>query len=165
MAQKETYKILPIGIIRTPFKEHAGTPVQPAYGEGVEGVVEIFPEYREGLADVGGFERIWLIFWFDRSQSYKLKLVPYRDVVERGLFATRAPSRPNPIGISAVRVLEVDIERGLIKISDIDMLDGTPLLDIKPYSPKFDSHPQAKSGWLDKNSNNREKADGRFSNE
>jgi len=151
-----------IGLIRTPFQQEAGTPIQPITSQGAAGEVEIFPEYRAALADVAGFERIWLIFWCHLAKDYKLKVIPYRDTVERGLFATRAPSRPNPIAISAVRLLDIDEENGILKIGDVDMLDGTPVIDIKPYVPSFDSYPHAKFGWLENAKINAEKADNRF---
>jgi len=126
-------KIVPIGLIHSPFKDTGGTPIQPHYAKGVRGTVEIEPKFAEGLRDLDGFERIWLIYWFHRSRSYELMVVPYRDTVPRGLFATRAPSRPNGIGLSSVKLLEVSGNRLIVE--DIDILDETPLLDIKPYVP------------------------------
>ena len=140
-------KVKPIGIIHSPFTQSAGTPIQPAVAGGAEGRVEVFSEYSPGLKDLEGFERIWLVFWFDRSAEYKLLVRPYLDTTERGLFATRAPCRPNPIGISPVRLLGV--EGNILRIADVDILDGTPLLDIKPYAPRFDVFKDARSGWLE----------------
>ncbi len=111
--------------------------------------MEIFPEFREGLDDLQGYERIWLIFWCDRAKPFKLKVIPHGKTTYRGLFATRSPNRPNPIGLSAVRLLNVDSGTGRLLVMDVDMLDGTPLLDIKPYVPDFDSYPEAGTGWLD----------------
>ena len=145
----DTITIHPIGIIHTEHKLEHGAPIQPAVAKKSLGEVIIFPEYREGLADLEGFERIWILFWCDRAKPFRLRVIPYRDVVKRGLFATRSPSRPNPIGISPVKLLSVNIEEGILKIECADMLDETPLLDIKPYSPEFDSHASAKAGWLD----------------
>lgn len=140
--------LTPIGLIRTPFKEPAGTPIQPVFAGDSEGVVEVFPEYADGLRDLDGFERIWLLYWLDRAPPPRLRLVPFRDSVERGLFATRAPCRPNPIGLSCVRLLGV---RGnLLTVGGVDLLDGTPVLDIKPYVPQFDAFPQSRAGWLDR---------------
>ncbi len=139
-----------IGIIRTPFTNTAGTPVQPSASEGASGTVEVFDEYEAGLLDLEGFDRIWLLYWFDRTCAPKLTVVPYKDDREHGLFATRAPCRPNPIGISSVRLL--GIEGTTLRVADVDMLDGTPLLDIKPYVPAFDVYPVARCGWLDKGS-------------
>ncbi len=152
--------VQPIGIIHSPFTQAKGTPIQPKFAQKCEGHVEIFDEYREGLKDLDGFDRIWLIYWFDRSQDYRLTVTPYLDTKERGLFATRAPRRPNPIGISPVKLQR--IESNIIYVSEIDILDGTPLLDIKPYSAKFDCFENGRSGWLDDSKTNTYEADGRF---
>ena len=156
---KRTLQLEPIGVIRSPWKQAKGTPIQPAMAKGAEGTVEVFAPYVEGLKDLDGFERIWLIYWFDRAAPARLTVVPFRDTVERGLFATRAPCRPNPIGISPVRLLGIDGE--VLRVGDVDILDGTPLLDIKPYSPRFDCFGDARSGWLDCGGD-RTEADGRF---
>lgn len=153
-------EVKPIGVIHTEFKSVAGTPIQPAVSNGAEGCIEILPEFVEGLQDLDGCERIWLIFWLDRSSGYKMKVVPFRDTTERGLFSTRAPRRPNPIGISVVRLEK--IESNTLFVRDIDIVDGTPLLDIKPYVPEFDSFPDSKCGWLDSAANDRRNADSRF---
>lgn len=152
----------PIGIVNTPYKDQTGTRIQLYAAHDVVGRVEIFLDFRAGLKDLGGFDRIWLIYYFDRASPAKLTVVPYRDVVGRGLFATRAPSRPNPIGLSAARLKSINEASGIITILDVDILDGTPLLDIKPYVPRFDSYPDAKAGWLDKPGVDRDRADGRF---
>lgn len=150
-----------IGFAHTPYDNQQGTPIQPNMAESREAEIEILPQYREGLNDLGEFERIWVISWLDQSTDFKLKVIPYRDTVERGLFATRAPRRPNPIGLSLVKVTGVDVEQGLIKIDGIDLLNGTPILDIKPYVPKFEGQPDSKAGWLDRG-NDTETADERF---
>jgi tRNA (adenine37-N6)-methyltransferase len=139
-----TYR--PIGIIRSPYHDPAGMPVQPAGARGVTGRVEVFEEYRAGLADLNGFSRIILIYPFHRSLGYDLVVTPFLDTRSRGLFSTRAPRRPNAIGLSIVRLVEV--KDGELAIEDVDILDGTPLLDIKPYVPAFDSYPDERSGWL-----------------
>lgn len=154
------FELRPIGVVRTPFRESAGTPVQPRMADGARGTVEISEEYVEGLADLDGFDRIWLICWFDRAREPRLRVTPYLDDNERGLFATRAPSRPNPIGISSVRLL--GIEGNTLEVADVDLLDGTPLLDLKPYSPRFDCFPEARSGWLDASGQKAGRADDRF---
>ena len=137
----------PIGVIRTPFAEARQAPIQPSMAGGAEGRVAVDPEYAAALADVAGFDRIWLLYWFDRAAPAKLTVTPYLDEQERGLFATRAPVRPIPIGLSSVRLLAVE---GLdLLVADVDMLDGTPSLDIKPYIPRFDCHPVERCGWLD----------------
>jgi tRNA-Thr(GGU) m(6)t(6)A37 methyltransferase TsaA len=150
----------PIGIIRSAFTDAVGTPIQPAYAQGEEGQVIVNKQYAAALGDIEGFERVWLIYWMDRAKPFKAHVVPYRDTQEHGLFATRAPCRPNPIGISVVRLLRRQ-ERTLI-VSEIDILDGTPLLDIKPYVPDFDAHPESKAGWFDARGTNRKRADDRF---
>lgn len=142
----------PIGIIHTPFDEQKGTPIQPGRGKGVKGTIEIFPEYAEGLADLEGFSHIYLIFHFHRSEGYKLKVVPYLDDVLRGVFATRAPLRPNAIGMSVVRLRK--IEGNTLYIEDLDILNNTPLLDIKPYVGHFDKPEDYRIGWLEGKAHN-----------
>lgn len=139
----------PIGIIHTPFAKPEGTPIQPAAGEGVEGRIEIFPEFAEGLKDLDGFSHIILLFHLHLSRRCKLQAKPFMDDEERGVFAIRSPARPNPIGLSIVRLVKV--EGRMLTVQDLDILDGTPLLDIKPYVPKFDSRDVTKIGWLEKN--------------
>ena len=150
----------PIGMIHTPFHAHTGTPIQPAVADGAAGTITVLTPYSDALDDLAGFERIWLLYHLDRAAPWRRKVVPYRDVVERGLFATRSPCRPNPIGMSVVRLLSV--EGNVLHVCDADILDGTPLLDIKPYVPEFDSHPISKAGWLDQASSQRCVADERF---
>ena len=150
----------PIGVIRTPFPEPAGTPIQPGMSEGAEGRVIVFDEYREALSDLEGFERIWLVYWFHRAAPARMRVRPFLDSRERGLFATRAPCRPNPIGISCVRLLA--IEGNALRISEVDIVDGTPLLDIKPYVPQFDAYPGARAGWLEDAGSGPRRADARF---
>lgn len=152
----------PIGIIHSPFKEHKGTPIQPRKGKGVKGYIDVYPDYSEGLADLDGFSHITLIYFMHLSKDYSLKVVPYLDNVPRGLFATRAPRRPNPIGLSVVKLDK--IEGTTIHISNLDIIDGTPLLDIKPYVPHFDEPENIKIGWLTGKSGKAENknADGRF---
>ena len=137
----------PIGIIHTPFTERNETPPQPSLGRGVHGTVEIFPEFAGGLSDLDGFSHIILLFHLHRSEGYSLKLIPRLDTLERGVFATRAPHRPNPIGISIVRLRH--IEGNTLLIEDIDMLDGTPLLDIKPYTTTSNPEGDVRIGWLE----------------
>jgi tRNA-Thr(GGU) m(6)t(6)A37 methyltransferase TsaA len=136
----------PIGIIRSPFSEPEGMPNQPSRAAGVQGRVELYEEYRDGLRDLAGFSHIILLFHFHRSRGFDLTLVPYMDTVPRGVFATRAPRRPNAIGLSVVQLDRV--EEGVLHIQNVDMLDGTPLLDIKPYVPAFDAPAGVSTGWL-----------------
>lgn len=137
----------PIGIIHTPFTDRNGMPSQPSLGRGVQGTVEIFPEFADGLHDLDRFSHIILLFHLHRSEGYSLRLIPRLDDVERGVFTTCTPRRPNPIGLSIVRLRHID--GVVIHIEDIDMLDGTPLLDIKPYSPAFGPERDVRIGWLD----------------
>lgn len=152
----------PIGIVHSPFKEAIGVPIQPKAAKGIEGTVEVFAKFADGLADLDGFSHIILICHFHLAQNYKLKVIPYMDDQKRGVFATRAPSRPNPIGISVVQLNR--IEKNILYIQDVDIIDGTPLLDIKPYVPDFDSKEDIKIGWLKKRVNklSTSKDDGRF---
>lgn len=154
-------KLKPIGIIHSPFQQAAGTPIQPAAAGQAEGRIEVFPDYQAALADLEGFERIWLLYWFDRAVAPKLQVKPFLDDHPRGLFATRAPCRPNPIGISCVEVKK--IEANIITVSGIDVLDRTPLLDIKPYVPPFDCFAVQKYGWLQDKQVSGQTADRRFS--
>jgi tRNA-Thr(GGU) m(6)t(6)A37 methyltransferase TsaA len=140
-------KMKPIGTIHTPFTEVVGMPVQPAGAIGINGTVEVYQEYHAGLKDLSGFSHIVLLFLLHRSIGFELEVVPFMDTESRGLFATRAPRRPNPIGLSIVQLDR--IEGGTLYIQNVDMLDGTPLLDIKPYVPELDSHEQVRSGWID----------------
>ena len=155
-----SFTVHPIGVVHSPFTEQANTPIQPAYADGAEGMLEVFEEYAGALQDLIGFERIWVISLFHRAHRFRPLVVPYRDNRERGLFATRAPSRPNPIGLSVLRLLAV--EGSEVRVADIDILDGTPLLDIKPYVPRVDAHPGSRAGWLDDPATRRKRADGRF---
>jgi tRNA-Thr(GGU) m(6)t(6)A37 methyltransferase TsaA len=144
---EQRVELTAIGTIRTAFVQATGTPIQPYRARGSTGTVEIFAPYVEGLRDLEGFERIWLVYWFHRASPAQMRVVPYRDTVEHGIFATRVPARPNPIGISSVRLLAV--EGNLLRIAEVDILDGTPLLDIKPNVPQYDTYPIARCGWLD----------------
>ncbi len=136
----------PIGVIHTPYSNPEGVPVQPPGGKSVKGKVEVFPEFEDGLKDLEGFSHIILIYHFHLSGDYALEVIPFMDEEVRGVSATRAPRRPNPIGMSLVRL--VRIENIELFIHDVDMLDGTPLLDIKPYVPAFDIRDQVSTGWL-----------------
>jgi tRNA (adenine37-N6)-methyltransferase len=152
--------LCPIGIIHAPHRDQAGAPIQPAFAEGARGTVTVFDSYVEALTDLEGFERVWLLYHSDRATQWSSRVVPYRDVVKRGLFATRAPARPNPIGLSAVMLLSV--QGSTLHVQDVDMLDGTPLPDIKPYVPAFDAYPGSRAGWLDASTSEQRIADDRF---
>jgi tRNA (adenine37-N6)-methyltransferase len=139
--------LTPIGIIHSPHVRADETPIQPVFAAGVAGRVEVFPEYEDGLLDVEGFSHLHLIYAFDRAAESRLQVVPFLDEEVRGVFATRAPARPNPLGLSLVRL--VRREGRILHVEDIDVLDGTPLLDIKPYVRRFDERKEARSGWQD----------------
>jgi tRNA-Thr(GGU) m(6)t(6)A37 methyltransferase TsaA len=134
----------PIGVIHSPFTDKDKTPIQPTRS-AASGYVEVFPEFAEGLLDLEGFSHIILLYVFHQSDSYTLRVKPFLDDQLRGLFATRYPYRPNPIGLSIVRLLAW--HENILDIDGVDMLDGTPLLDIKPYVPEFDIYSDVRTGW------------------
>ncbi|MBP6978196.1 MAG: tRNA (N6-threonylcarbamoyladenosine(37)-N6)-methyltransferase TrmO [Bacteroidales bacterium] len=136
----------PIGIIHTPYETTAGMPIQPRAAEGVRGNIEVFPEFAGGLKDLDGFSHIILLYHFHLSQGFKMEVKPFLDDQIRGLFATRAPSRPNPIGLSVVKL--ISSHDNIIQIENVDILNDTPLLDIKPYIPDFESINDLKTGWF-----------------
>jgi tRNA-Thr(GGU) m(6)t(6)A37 methyltransferase TsaA len=150
-----------IGVVHSPFLTPAGTPVQPSCaGPEAVGTVDVFEEYAAGLDDLYGFERIWVLSWFHRAGAARLRVIPYLDCEERGLFATRAPARPNPIGLSAVRLLRREGCR--LHVADLDLIDGTPVLDLKPYAAAFDSYPGSREGWLQGRGGGGGRGDDRF---
>lgn len=148
MKEHSTIHFHPIGIIHSPFRERKGMPIQPNGAGKVKGTVCLFPEFKDGLDDLSGFSHILLLYFFHMSSGYSLKVVPFLDDVERGLFSTRAPRRPNGIGLSVVEL--VSVENEILHIQGVDILDGTPLLDIKPYVPVFDTPAVCRTGWLEK---------------
>ena len=139
----------PIGIIRSPFKELEGMPIQPVGACGITGEIHIEKEYQEGLVDLEEFSHIILLYHFHLSNGYSLRVKPFLDEKKHGIFATRAPKRPNPIGISVVGLEKV--EDNIIHISNVDIVDGTPLLDIKPYIPHFNcvNEEELCVGWFE----------------
>ncbi|MBI5217213.1 MAG: tRNA (N6-threonylcarbamoyladenosine(37)-N6)-methyltransferase TrmO [Ignavibacteriae bacterium] len=141
----------PIGIIHTPYKDKFLTPRQPGMDEQqVEGIIELFPHqnFEQALEDLSGFERIWILYWFHKNEDWKPKVLPPRSgKKKRGVFSTRSPHRPNPVGLSLCTLLEIN---GLtLRVANPDLLDGTPILDIKPYIPYADAFPNSRAGWLD----------------
>lgn len=151
-----------IGIIHSPFHEAEGTPIQPPGAIGVKGTIEIFPEFVPGLQDLDGFSHIIVLYHLHQSVGFTLLVTPFMDSVQRGLFATRAPRRPNPIGLSIVRLNKIQDQT--LFIENVDILDGTPLLDIKPYVPAFDHNSADRIGWLEQANRQvqAKKADKRF---
>jgi tRNA-Thr(GGU) m(6)t(6)A37 methyltransferase TsaA len=148
--------VAPIGYIESPYKERFGTPRQPtvtrftAGGGAQTGAVIILPEYRKALEDLGGFSHVWLICHLHLNHGWKPDVMPPRGPRRRrGLFATRAPHRPNQLSLSAVEITSVDVDRGRVEIRGLDLLDGTPVLDLKPYVPYCDAFPDANAGWIE----------------
>jgi tRNA-Thr(GGU) m(6)t(6)A37 methyltransferase TsaA len=152
-----------IGVVHSTFDMPAGMPIQSAGAEGIRGTVEVYADFAPGLKDLDGFSHIILLYHFHRSGVAELELKPFLDSQTRGVFATRAPKRPNPIGISVVRLTK--IIGTTLYIENVDILEGTPLLDIKPYVPAFDHHRVDRFGWLEKSSHHLQKvvSDERFS--
>ena len=146
----DQFSFVPIGIIHSPFTDINGMPIQPTGARGIQGSIRIFSEYADGLRDIEGFSHLFLIYAFHRSLSFQLTVTPFLDTTPRGIFSTRAPRRPNAIGLSTVRLIEA--KGTTLVIEDVDILDGTPLLDLKPYVPAFDAYPNASSGWLERTS-------------
>ncbi len=123
-------------------------PIQPSGARGIKGQIEIFAEFVEGLKDLDGFSHITLLYHFHKVKESRLTVVPFMDTKPRGVFSTRAPKRPNPIGLSTVRLIKT--EGNILHVENVDILDGTPLLDIKPYVPEFDDQDGYRTGWLEK---------------
>ena len=138
------FMMKPIGVIHSPFTDKAQTPIQPTRSQAV-GWVKVYPEFAEGLRGLEGFSHIILLYAFHQSNGYTLQVQPFLDDRLHGLFATRYPCRPNPIGLSIVRLLAR--RENILEIEGVDMLNGTPLLDIKPYVPDFDVRTEVKTGW------------------
>jgi tRNA-Thr(GGU) m(6)t(6)A37 methyltransferase TsaA len=149
----------PIGIIHTEYERKTNVPIQPRFSKS-KGRVEIAPEYADGLKDLEGFSHIILIYYFHKSKGYRLAVKPFLDETERGVFSTRAPNRPNCIGISVVRLDK--IENNILHVSNVDMLDNTPLLDIKPYVKDYDPVDNIRQGWIEGKIKGDHKADDRF---
>jgi tRNA-Thr(GGU) m(6)t(6)A37 methyltransferase TsaA len=137
----------PIGIIHSPFNSLENMPIQPTSEATGSGIVEIFPQFIDGLKDLEGFSHIYLLYYFHKVRSLKLTVIPFLDKEPRGIFATRAPSRPNPIGLSLVEL--VRIENSFIFVERLDVLNETPLLDVKPYVPDFENTQNVRIGWLE----------------
>lgn len=140
------FPVRAIGVVRTAQRLHHDAPRQSGIGRGADGCVQLRQGLQNALADLDGFSHVWIVFWCHLARGWKSRVVPPRDRRKRGLFATRAPQRPNPIGLSCVRL--VRIEKRVLHIADHDLLDGTPVLDIKPYLPYSDSVPDADVGYV-----------------
>ena len=138
----------PIGTIHSPFKKIEGMPIQPSAAKGIKGHIIIREDFVEGLCDLDGFSHIYLLYYFHLSNSYTLKVIPFLDNEHHGVFSTRAAKRPNPIGLSVVKLNKIKLN--VLHIENVDIIDGTPLLDIKPYVQEMDEISQYKLGWLSK---------------
>ena len=139
----------PIGVIRSPYTEPTGMPIQAIAAQGVAGQIELDPAYQAGLQDIEGFSHLILLYHLHLVREFSLMVTPFLDNQPHGIFATRSPKRPNPIGLSIVRLIRVEGET--LHIEDVDIVDGTPLLDLKPYVPTFDIREGAAIGWFEQN--------------
>ncbi|MEE4177805.1 MAG: tRNA (N6-threonylcarbamoyladenosine(37)-N6)-methyltransferase TrmO [Bacteroides sp.] len=153
----------PIGTIHTPYKRKEGMPIQSSGAKGIKGTVVLKKRFVKGLLDLEHFSHIYLIYHLHRSKGFELEVVPFLDDQPHGVFATRAPRRPNAIGLSVVKL--ISITDNILEVENVDMLDGTPLLDIKPYISQFDIHEIEKSGWINRVTGypNEVRSDDRFS--
>ena len=140
--------IKPIGTIYTPHTTIKNMPIQPLAAKGIKGYIKLLPEFTEGLKDLKGFSHITLIYHFHKINGYELVVIPFMDTEKRGIFACKAPKRPNAIGISTVKL--ISIKENIVHIEQVDMLDETPLIDIKPFYPRYDNRLNAKTGWLER---------------
>jgi tRNA-Thr(GGU) m(6)t(6)A37 methyltransferase TsaA len=147
-----TYK--PIGVIHTPFKKQSSTPIQGVFAPDNTGEVEVFLQYIDGLKDIAGFSHLILIYHFHLAEGYSLITRPFLDNEGKGIFSIRHFNRPNPIGMSVVRLDKV--KGNILTVGEVDIIDGTPLLDIKPYVPDFDVRHNVKKGWYEGASNRHE---------
>lgn len=145
---KENITFQPIGIIHSPHQELAGMPIQPKAAAGIKGSVVLDAIYQEGLRDLEDFSHVILVYYFHQAKPPDMLVTPFLDDVKHGVFATRAPRRPNGIGISVVKLTAV--KGNILEVENVDILDGTPLLDIKPYVPDFDEQEDVRIGWLEK---------------
>jgi len=146
MRDEVKLKLKPIGVIHSPYRKIEETPIQGWKSKG-RGEIEVFEEYVDGLKDIEGFSHIIILYLFHKSKGFSLLVRPFLDETKRGVFATRSPRRPNLIGLSVVELL--GRERNILLVEGMDVLDGAPLLDIKPYVPAFDYRERTKIGWLE----------------
>lgn len=154
--------MITIGTIHTPFDTLENMPIQPKGAKDITGHIELLPEYSAGIQDLDGFSHIYLIYQFHKATRTELLVTPFMDTVKRGVYSTRSPIRPNHIGLSLVQVVSVD--KNIVNIQGVDVLNGTPLLDIKPFIPAFDQVSDAKSGWMKSSENDvvEKRSDNRF---
>ena len=145
--ERAAFVFHPIGVVRSPHTDPAQTPIQPVFARGLKGRVVLDPRYTAGLVDLDGFSHIYVCYVFHATQETNLSVRPFLEETPHGVFATRAPCRPNKLGFSVVRL--ISIEENVLHIEDVDMLDGTPVIDIKPYVARFDHREHVRSGWQD----------------
>jgi tRNA-Thr(GGU) m(6)t(6)A37 methyltransferase TsaA len=152
----------PIGVLHSPHKDIANMPIQPSGADGIAGTITLDEQYVEGLKDLAGFSHIYVLYHFHQARAAQLTVTPFMDKESHGIFATRAPRRPNAIGLSVLRLTGI-IDRQL-QVENVDILDGTPILDIKPYIPDFDHVTTEQIGWLDQSENDvkKHRSDNRF---
>ena len=151
-----------IGTVSSPFKSPVDAPIQPKGAQGIRGAITISKELEDGLRDIEGFSHLYIFYLFHQSESFDLEVTPFMDDTSHGVFATRAPRRPNQLGMSIVKLVEK--KENVLIIEDVDMIDGTPIIDIKPYAPQFDERKNVQTGWLKKNANvETARSDNRFS--
>lgn len=159
-----TINFRPIGYFQTPHEDVRGMPIQPPGASGVHGSITVLPDFLEGLKDIEGFSYLIVLYHLHEITSQELTVTPFLDKTPHGIFATRSPSRPNPIGLSVLRLL--DVKGDTLLLQNVDVLDGTPVIDIKPYVPDFDVWPAKRVGWFEGKSGNaaKMKSDARFAN-
>lgn len=143
----EPITLTPIGVVRSPFTRKVEAPRQPRAAAHVEGRIELAPTFEHAVEDLDGFDHVWVLAWMDRARGFRSKVLPPRSDKKRGVFATRSPHRPNPIALSAMELVRV--EGTVLHVRGVDLLDGTPVLDVKPYLPWTDAIPRARTGWLE----------------
>jgi len=140
----------PIGVLRSPHGDVQGMPIQPVGARGVQGRIDVAPEFSAGLKDLEGFSYVIVLYHLHRISGYELLVKPFLDTADHGIFATRSPKRPNAIGLSVLELVGVDLDEagGVVRLRNVDILDGTPVLDIKPYVPAFDVWQAERIGWF-----------------
>ena len=145
---EKVFELKSIGVIRTPYRDTKGMPIQGTFDKKALGRIEIFSKYQKGLKDLDGFSHLIVIYYFDRAKKKDVTAQPFLENKSHGIFAIRSPYRPNHLGFSVVKI--EDIKKNIITFSEVDVLDKTPVLDIKPYISYFDCRKKVKNGWLEK---------------
>jgi tRNA-Thr(GGU) m(6)t(6)A37 methyltransferase TsaA len=143
----EPIQYKPVGIIHSPHKEIQGMPIQPIGAKGIKGSLTVFPEFEKCLTDIEGFSHLILLYHFHKITHWEPEVLPFMDTQKHGIFATRAPARPNPIGVSIVKL--INRMDNILNIEEVDILDGTPVIDIKPFYGLYDNRDEYSSGWIE----------------